>query len=89
MDRKLSRDGPPSYMDMRGNVCVVLAACLEGRDDFVCHNLLRRRLDVDSVVAHIHTLENDIMGIRKLAFSEQNSPQELKRKETKQVNILI
>jgi len=43
-DEALAREHP-TYMTVRGKACLLLAACLEGREDDATHRQLDRRLE--------------------------------------------
>jgi hypothetical protein len=64
----------PRYMGIRGLSCVLLAACLEGREDHVTHNQLERRLETVMLDDFRNELEVDIWVILTEAKSEERLP---------------
>jgi hypothetical protein len=53
----------PSYLDMRGLSCVLLAATLEGREDRFTHRQLSRRVETGSLEEYKIALENSVWDI--------------------------
>jgi hypothetical protein len=66
-DRKMSLVDP-NHMDIRGQACVLLAACLEGREDFDCHKTMMRKLETSALFGYQSLIEAEIRSIRANAL---------------------
>eukprot|EP00613_Pedinella_sp_CCMP2098_P026412 CAMPEP_0171704950 /NCGR_PEP_ID=MMETSP0991-20121206/12929_1 /TAXON_ID=483369 /ORGANISM="non described non described, Strain CCMP2098" /LENGTH=1839 /DNA_ID=CAMNT_0012294447 /DNA_START=377 /DNA_END=5898 /DNA_ORIENTATION=- len=75
----------PKHMGLRGRSCLLLRACLEGREDHTAHELLQRGLEIEALEDYHDDLEDDIRDILFEAKSEQRLPS---RNEIDRVDVM-
>jgi len=73
------------YLPLRGRACVLLAACLEGRLGYEGHQLLGRKLELESILTYKKDLELDIRKIRQSFEGKRIEEHAMKRMEVLQV----
>jgi hypothetical protein len=78
----------PEHMDIRGKSCVLLAACVEGREDFECHKTLIRKLEVGALFGYEEAIEAEIRMIREEASGRLLSTPEKQKVETLQAALV-
>jgi hypothetical protein len=78
----------PGHMDIRGQSCVLLAACLEGREDFDCHHAMTQKLEVSALFGYQALIEDDIRNIRGNALGRLLDSLEGQRVKTLQAALV-
>jgi len=78
----------PEHMNIRGKSVILLAACLEGREDFDCHKSMIRKLEVGSLFEYQHLLEEEIRKMRASAFGRLLSTIEEQKVTTLQAALI-
>jgi hypothetical protein len=86
-DMKISLTDP-GHMGIRGQACVLLAACLEGREDVDCHKVMMRKLEVSALCDHQDVLETDVRKMRVYALRRLLDSEEAKRLSTLQAALV-
>jgi hypothetical protein len=64
----------PRYMGIRGLSCLLLAACLEGREDHVTHEYLERRLERQMLDDYRTKLEDEVWVILSASKGKDRLP---------------
>lgn len=64
----------PRYMGLRGLSCLLLAACLEGREDQITHQYLERRLEPQMLQDYRAELEENIWVVLQESKTEKRLP---------------
>jgi len=81
-------ENDPAHMDIRGLASVLLAACLEGREDFDCHQAMTRKLEVSGLTGYQELIEADICKVRANALGRLLHPMEEQRVATLQAALV-
>lgn len=79
-----------SYLDLRGQCAILLAAFLEGRQNRETHAVLAQRLETKFLTHYGHAVEIELSGIRRKYFERCDlSPAERARMANLEVSLTM